>query len=354
MNHGKTKLLLLIGLTLALGIFLIGYHGAAAVSAAPAVQATPQATPEIPFFTEWAASPHADAESAAFTHWDEEASKTIPESCAKCHSTIGFKDFTGADKTAAGKVDKAAAIGGTITCTACHNTATETMTSVTFPSGAVVDGLGREAVCMSCHQGTAAGATVDANIEKVKPATDDTVMPNSQDKPGLTFTNIHYYAAAVSRYGKEVAGGYQYPGKQYDALFDHVNGVDTCQDCHDSHSLELKTELCSDCHTGATTVEGVRKIRYLASTSDYDGDGNITEGINDEIQGLRAMLLTAMQSYAKDIAKSPIAYDAAAYPYFFQDKNGNAKADADEAVFPNAYNAWTARLTKAAFNFHRN
>ncbi len=351
MNHGKTRILVLIGLTLALGIFLVGYNGAAAIAAAPAPQATPQATPEIPFYAEWAASPHNDAESEVFTHWNEEATKAIPEGCAKCHSTIGFKDFVGADKSAAGKVDKPAAIGGTITCTACHNTATEALTTVTFPSGAVVSGLGREATCLTCHQGTAAGATVDAQIEKVKPANDDTPMPNSKETPGITFTNIHYFAAAVSRYGKLVAGGYQYPDKQYDAMFDHVNGVQNCQDCHDSHSLELKTALCASCHTGANTVDGVRKIRYLASLVDYDGDGNVTEGIKDEVDGMRALLMTAMQSYAKDVAKAPIAYDAAAYPYFFQDKNGNAKADADEAVFPNAYNSWTARLARAAFNY---
>ncbi|HEY9088993.1 MAG TPA: cytochrome c3 family protein [Anaerolineaceae bacterium] len=351
MNQGKTRILLLIGLTLALGIFMIGYHGARAVSAAPAAQATPQATPDVPFYAEWAASGHADAESPAFTHWNEEESKTIPVGCAKCHSTTGFKDFTGADKSAAEKVDKAHDIGTTITCTACHNTATEALTSVTFPSGAVVNGLGREAVCMSCHQGVAAGSTVQAAIEKVNPPNEDTPMPNSQDKPGLTFTNIHYYAAAVSRYGKIVAGGYQYEGKQYDALFDHVNGVDTCQDCHDPHSLELKTTLCDDCHTGASTVAGVQKIRYLASTADYDGDGNVTEPIKDEVEGVRTLLLTALQSYAKDVAKAPIAYDAAAYPYFFNDTNGNGKADTDEAKFPNAYNSWTARSVKAAFNF---
>jgi len=351
MNHGKTKILVLIGLTLALGIFLVGYHGARAVSAAPAPQTTPQETPEIPYFAEWAASPHADAESEAFIHWNEEESKTIPEGCAKCHSTIGFKDFVGADKSAAGKVDKPAAIGTTVTCTACHNSGTEAMSTVSFPSGAELTGLGNEAVCLTCHQGTAAGASVDAQIEKVKPANDDTPMPNSQEKPGITFTNIHYFAAAVSRYGKEVAGGYQYPDKQYDAMFDHVIGVENCQDCHDSHSLELKVDVCADCHTGATTVEGVRKIRSVASLVDYDGDGNTTEGMKDEVDGVRAVLLTAIQSYSKDVAKAPIAYDPAAYPYFFNDKNSNGKADADEAVFPNQYNSWTARMAKAAFNF---
>lgn len=355
MSHGKTKILVIAGLLVALGVFLAVSQ---AVQAAPPAQTAP--TPEIPFFQLWQKSGHNMADAPAFTHWNEEATKEIPEGCAKCHSTTGFQDFVGADGSAAGKVDKKAAIGTTVSCTACHNQATAGYSAVTFPSGAVVSGLGREAVCMTCHQGAAAGQAVDpekagstlaATIEKVKPADEDTVVPNSQDKPGLTFTNIHYFAAAVSRYGKEVAGGYQYPGKSYDALFDHVSGVDACQDCHNPHSLELETATCATCHTGATTVEGVRKIRMASSLVDYDGDGNVTEPIRDEIAGLQGMLLKAMQAYAKDVAKAPIAYDQAAYPYFFNDKNGNGTADKDEAAFPNAFNSWSPRLLKAAFNY---
>ena len=85
----------------------------------------------------------------------------------------------------------------------------------------------RQSVCLATR--AAAGKSVDDQIAKVKPATDDTVMPNSADKPGLTFTNIHYFAAAVSRYGTKVKGGYEYSGKQYDALFDHVSTMDTAR-----------------------------------------------------------------------------------------------------------------------------
>lgn len=47
----------------------------------------------------------------------------------------------------------------------------------------------------------------------------------------------------------------------------------------------------------------------------------------------------------------PTAYDAHAYPYFFNDTNANGKADAGEARYPNRYNAWTPRLLKAAYNY---
>lgn len=343
MKHGKTKILLLIGLVLAIGIFAAVTRATAAPLPAQPAQAVP--TPEIPFFDLWSKSGHNDAKAEAFVHWDEDSPKEIPVGCAKCHGAAGFQDFVGADGSAAGKVDKAAATGSTVTCTTCHNAATVGYSEVTFPSGAVVSGLGREAVCMTCHQGAASGASVDAKIKDAAVANDDTVS----DK--ITFTNIHYFAAAVSRYGKVVAGGYQYPGKSYDAMFDHALGVQTCQDCHNPHSLELEVEKCATCHTGATSVAAVQKIRYAASTVDYDGDGNVTEGIRDEITGLQTMLFTAMQSYAKNVVKTELTYSSTAYPYFFVDTNKDGKPGTDEAVFPNAYKSWTGRLAKAAFNY---
>src|SRR3970040_932568 len=93
-------------------------------------------------------------------------------------------------------------------------------TSVSFPSGAEITGLGPEARCMQCHQGRASGVQVDAAIEKAGLTDEDTPSPD------LGFTNIHYFAAAVSRYGTQVKGGYEYPGQRYDVLFDHVGGID--------------------------------------------------------------------------------------------------------------------------------
>jgi len=41
----------------------------------------------------------------------------------------------------------------------------------------------------------------------------------------------------------------------------------------------------------------------------------------------------------------------ATHPYFFLDTNKNGQADPDEANGDNRYNAWTARLAKAAYNY---
>jgi hypothetical protein len=63
------------------------------------------------------------------------------------------------------------------------------------------------------------------------------------------------------------------------------------------------------------------------------------------------MLLKAIQAYGSEVSKTPIIYDAAAYPYFFIDSNGNGAVDEGEAAAANGYNAWTGRLAKAAYNY---
>jgi len=364
----RTKRLFGLSILVALGILLAACQGATQVvpptqgpratdTAAPQVEPTaPSAQPteagpaesdlNVPFVEAWQGSAHADAEAEAFTHWNEEDPAEIPAECAKCHSTPGFQDYVGADGSAAFEVNTAHEVGSVVTCEACHNQATAGLSTVRFPSGAELTGVGEDAVCLTCHQGTASKVQVDENIAAAG-------VTDNLDEPveDLGFTNIHYYAAAVSRYGTQVKGGYEYDGKTYDVLFEHAAGVDNCQDCHDPHSLEVKTQLCAECHDGADSIETIRQIRMASSLVDYDGDGSMEEGIADEIAGLREMLYTAIQSYAADVAGTPLAYTSDAYPYFFVDTNSNGTADADEAMFPNQYNAWTARLAKAAYNY---
>jgi hypothetical protein len=300
----------------------------------------------VPFSEEWAASPHNDAEAEAFRHWDEDDPSVIPEDCAKCHSTTGYLDFLGEDGSEIGVVNSPADPGTTVECVACHNQSAEAMTSVTFPSGIMVEGLGAEAVCMQCHQGRASVVQVDEAIEEVG-LTEDVDTPSEE----LGFVNIHYYAAAPTLYGTITKGGYEYPGKSYDFKNDHVGGYDTCIGCHSSHTLELKLEECAVCHTDVASVEDVRAIRMPGSLKDYDGDGDIEEGIASEIDGLREMLYTAIQAYGSEVAGTAVVYDSAAYPYFFIDTNENGEPDEDEAAYPNRYASWTPRLLKAAYNF---
>ena len=302
----------------------------------------------IPFEAQWAGSAHANASAEAFVHWDADDPAEVPASCAKCHSTPGFLDFLGTDGSAFGSVEAAAPIGTVVECEACHNSATVDLTSVVFPSGAEVTGLGPEARCMQCHQGRASTVSVNDSIVNagLDPAADmDTV---SED---LGFTNIHYYAAAATQFGTWAMGGYEYEGNSYDSKFDHVEGYNTCVSCHDSHTLEVKFEECTACHNDLNSPEDLVNIRMPGSLVDYDGDGDMSEGIFFEIEDMRAVLIDSMMMYATEVGGTAIVYDDHTYPYFFIDGDGNGEISEGEAAFPNKYNAWTPRLAKAAYNY---
>ena len=331
------KFILLLSLTAALALF-----AALLAMSASAAQPPP---PEVPFLKEWSGSGHADAEAEAFVHWNEDDPAVVPAGCAKCHSTPGYLDYLGVDGSEAITVEKDVPVGSVIECVACHNPVTLVTNTVVMPSGVVLSGLGDESRCMNCHQGRASGMSVTQAISRANVTDDDAV---SKD---LRFTNIHYFAAAATKYGTLAKGGYEYDGKTYDGNFAHVEGFDTCFGCHNMHTLEVKVEACAECHTGVKTVDDLKKVRMAGSLVDYDGDGSITEGVAAEVEGLQKLLLQAIQAYGNEKSKTAIAYDPAAYPYFFIDTNKNGKADPDEATSENGYNAWTARLAKAAYNY---
>jgi hypothetical protein len=303
----------------------------------------PPVVENVPFEDLWVNSGHADSEAEAFRHWDEDDPAVVAESCAKCHATTGFLDFVGADGSEYGVVNTTHEPSMGIQCIACHNEGTLTMTSVVFPSGVEVTGLGPEARCMQCHQGRESKVSVDSSLEALG-LTEDLDTVNEE----LGFRNIHYYAAAATLYGTITKGGYEYDGKSYDFKNDHVAGYDTCVGCHNPHSLELKLDECAVCHTNVTSVEEVRNIRMAGSLVDYDGDGDITEGIASEIAGLQELLLPAIQSYATEIAGTPIVYNQAAYPYFFVDANADGAYDDGDTE---RYATWTGRMVKAAYNY---
>ncbi len=304
---------------------------------------------QVPFEELWSQSGHADTTAEAFRHWD--ASGTIPTGCAKCHSTPGYLDFLGADGSAEGVVDQEVPVGTVITCQACHNAKTLAMDEVTFPSGAVVSGLGAEARCMQCHQGRESTVSVDQAIADAAPADDDEVPVDAEGKPLLRFKNIHYFAAGATLYGGVVKGGYQYAGQSYDVKFQHVPGVDTCLSCHDPHTLEVRIETCQACHAGVESTEDLKNVRMFGSVKDYDGDGDTGEGIYFELEGVRERLYAALRLYAKEVLGVGIAYDPAAYPYFFEDADGNGQPDVDGEGNSIAYTQWSARLLRAAYNF---
>lgn len=313
---------------------------AAPPAAAPSAEAPSGMIPatEIPFFAEWASSPHADKKGEPFTHWNKEG--VIPAECARCHSTPGFRDFVGADGSTAGKIDRPAPIGTVITCVACHNNKTVGLTSVVFPSGKKAEKQGGSAICMTCHQGVESVVSVNA---KLKGIADDTIEPK------LAFINVHYAAAGAMLFGNGAAAGYEYPGKTYAGRFAHKEPYVTCTNCHATHTLAVKVDDCAACHKEVTNKASLHTIRV--GKADRDGNGNANEGVAQEIEQLRGKLLATIMDYAKTVSAKPVLYDSHAYPYFFNDKNGNGEVDKGEAIFPNRYLSWTPRLMKAAYNY---
>ena len=344
------KRLLLASLVVVVAmLFAVG----TAQAASPAqTAATPTPAPEeeveagapelaIPFLDDWLNSPHNDTTAEAFNHWNEDDPQEVPVDCAKCHSTTGYEDFLGADGSAAGVVDTPHPVGTTVQCVACHNDVTLKKTSVVMPSGLELTGLGDDSRCIECHQGRESTVSVNAMIEAAGVGDDEV----SAD---VKFRNIHYFAAAATKYGTLAKGGYEYDGMAYDANFAHVDGYDTCIGCHNQHTLEVRVEECATCHEDVTTVEDLRDVRMNGSAVDYDGDGDTEEGIYYELEGVRDALYADMQAYAAEVAGTPLVYNTDSYPYFFADANADGAWDEGDTE---AFAAWTPRLARAAYNY---
>jgi hypothetical protein len=132
------------------------------------------------------------------------------------------------------------------------------------------------------------------------------------DKPAdtvdatLRFKNPHYFSAGATLFGTDAKGAYEYTGKTYLGPGPHVGASLTCTSCHNTHSLAVNTELCAGCHPGNKGPETIRM-----GTTDYDGDGNTTEGMYDEVTTMEELLYAGIQKYAGNKAGSPIVYDAA-------------------------------------------
>ena len=269
---------------------------------------------------------HFDGSSEAFRHWDEDGE--VQASCSTCHSADGLPNFLTNGEVIAEPLSNG------LLCTTCHTDAADlatlrTVPEVTFPSGMTAD-LGDDSnLCLNCHNGREAKATVDNRI--------------AGSEGPYSFINIHYYPAAAILLGTDAQGGYEYDGKTYagtSTFTIHGGTFDTCVSCHmaTTHNV-TELDACVQCHGPVTEMR-------LSSTQDFDSDGDTTESRKAELEGLAAKLYEEIVAYA-DARGNPITYDAGSYPYFFADTNGNGIPDGDEGRYEN----FDAALLKAAFNY---
>ena len=236
-------------------------------------------------------------------------------------------------------------------CSTCHDLGNfptlPSITSVTFPGGKTVSFGGKDVdgkfvnndnnICLMCHQGRESTSSLNTKIGNTEP---DAINPK------LTFTNSHYYAAGATLFGNDVQVGYQFTGKTYVGQ-NLTHPLNKCVECHDTHSGQIKIDSCAACHPGNPTPS---TIRYGTDKTDWDGDGNITEPIKDEIATLQETLYSQIVSYAQTTGNS-IVYGPA-YPYWVKDLNGNGIQDANEGGTSNAYTSYTPNLLAATYNYN--
>jgi hypothetical protein len=301
---------------------------------------------------------HFAGNTEPFRHWDAEGEVSF--GCVKCHTAGGLPEFvknggttvvTSTGSTQTTGVGSMPPSNG-FKCSTCHDEANwpnrYELASVVFPSGKTVSFGGKDAdgnfvaddsnLCISCHQGRESTTSVNAAL-RGKDA--DTVDPK------ISFKNIHYFAAGATLFGNDVQGAYQYEGKDYVGQ-NVTHPLNKCKDCHDVHALQPKLEACAGCHGGAEPQD----IRFNTDTTDWDGDGDVTEGIKGEIQTLADALYSQIQTYATEKSGAGIVYNSAAYPYFFLDADGDGEPDKNDTGQDAAYNGnWTPNLVKAAFNY---
>jgi hypothetical protein len=294
---------------------------------------------------------HFDLTAEAFRHWDGDGE--VSASCARCHSAEGFLFYVewGVDTT------KPTHPTDGFNCEMCHvldasfatNPELKFVADVTFPSGVTIANDENDPdpsfLCMTCHQGREAKATVDQRIADVMAG-----KLGSNGKP-LTygFLNVHYLSAGATLYGGDAKVAYEYtekPGKTYNKKWNHYNatptGASQCVFCHlDDHSFlpQLRTDKqCEACHTEANgDIEKLRLVIFGGGDKDWDGDGKSAEPMKEEVEGFGNRLYTAIQAYATGIGKL-ISYDGGRYPYWFSDTGSS-------------YTGWDPTLMKVTFNY---
>jgi formate dehydrogenase gamma subunit len=293
---------------------------------------------EDPINQMWPFSAHTNSNAEAFRHWDEDGQ--ISAACSTCHSELGLVSFIDQGRSGLQPVSQG------LSCETCHlNGETfelRNVSSIEFPSLIeIASSVAEVSMCATCHIGRYSPASIRGLGQP-----DEIDIENSN----LGLINLHAAPVAAIFFGVEAQMAFTYEGREYAGQNSHVEGYETCAGCHEAHEYEAKVETCGSCHSSVEDGGTVDSVRFR--NDDFDGDGDVEEGLAFEIEGLQLVLLNAIQTRVFASSGYQLVYSQDEYPYFFIDRNGNGVADSDELTRINAFTSFTPRLIRAAYNLH--
>ncbi len=311
--------------------------------------------------------------------------------CGRCHNKTVDLDYLGVDNG----LSFAAVVGGNHTdlvdlkyddsagnpkptfpgplgCTSCHNSVTASYidpgVQIYTTSGNLLT-VGREGFCVRCHQARTGEGSLKVTAATVGQA-DDTALagtytyaqwPGNSSAGGTvsSATNrnkqivTHYFPVANIFYGTDGGVGYPYPSKTYVGKNLNMTGYTTCIKCHNPHTTKVNPTNCAACHLNVSSESDF--VNISKSGLDYDGDGTV-ESMHDELEGVKAKLMSAITSYATNVVGTDIAYVPAVPPAatngWYKSAGGVVSSTLYEpTTTPVTSGKWTPRLLKAAFNY---
>ncbi len=180
-------------------------------------------------------------------------------------------------------------------------------------------------------------------------------VPTSAEPPTDIELEEIREAAAQMQAGRAGSAGDRIAGKTYAGPPAHEGGTD-CRSCHapdlegglDLDSMDWRPEpaTCAPCHG---TLERSSEIRG-AQRPDHDGDGDSTEPLAAELDGLLAKLLTSIRETAAATG-TPICFHPGRYPHWMKDLDGDGLCNSQESELSNVYEIWTGPLLQASYNY---
>ena len=210
-----------------------------------------------------------------------------------------------------------------------------------------------------------------------------------------SFTNSHYLASAGILFGAGAKIAYEYPNAtsantsakatnvvappgapMYSGKNTHGVNYDDCTSCHQQHTLEIKLEVCGNCHFKTSDGSPVATLADIENDYQYgywgsvDGD-NLFEGLKPEIygtqnalgaydqvngdfpfNGILSQLYKGIVNYANFKLAKKICYDKGNYPYWFETANADGTCSVADPTMRVAYALFSPRLLRAAFNYN--